>query len=114
MLRVAPVSAEGVAAGLECAISTEPSEVGDVAATLPCGHVFHDADVRRWLAEHHTCPSCRFRLPTDIAADGADADSDDGGSSDDGSDNNGDDRGNNDVGGDGGSGDNANTARGGI
>jgi len=30
---------------------------------MPCGHVFHEACVSRWLDEHRTCPTCRKEIP---------------------------------------------------
>lgn len=33
-------------------------DVRDIAAT-PCGHVFHEECLARWLATSSTCPSCR-------------------------------------------------------
>jgi len=30
--------------------------------TLPCGHRFHDACLRRWAARHTTCPYCRAEV----------------------------------------------------
>lgn len=33
----------------------------DIAAT-PCGHIFHEQCLARWLASSSTCPSCRMHL----------------------------------------------------
>lgn len=43
----------------ECAICLRGFP--DVVAVydLPCGHVFHAACLRIWLARHLTCPMCR-------------------------------------------------------
>jgi len=51
--------------GLKCAINKEPLGIGERATTLPCGHVFHNEAIARWLADHHSCPVCRHELPTD-------------------------------------------------
>ena len=40
---------------------------GDDTILLPCGHMFHDNCVTKWLKIHNTCPLCRFELPTDNA-----------------------------------------------
>jgi len=51
--------------GWECAIHKEPFGLGEVATRLPCGHVFLEDAILRWLDDHHSCPVCRFALPTD-------------------------------------------------
>ncbi|KAJ8612110.1 hypothetical protein CTAYLR_002461 [Chrysophaeum taylorii] len=51
--------------GWECAIHKEPFGVGEVATRLPCGHVFLEDAILRWLDDHHSCPVCRHALPTD-------------------------------------------------
>lgn len=51
--------------GWECAIHKEPFGIGEVATRLPCGHIFLEDAIHRWLDEHHSCPVCRFSLPTD-------------------------------------------------
>jgi len=48
-----------------CAICTEDLEEGCRVTSMPCGHLFHAACLMPWLRQHHTCPMCRFRLPTD-------------------------------------------------
>ncbi len=48
-----------------CAICTEDFEEGCRVTSMPCGHLFHAACLMPWLRQHHTCPMCRFRLPTD-------------------------------------------------
>ena len=45
----------------ECAICWERLEV-DECRRLSCGHAFHSACQRAWLARHSTCPLCRARV----------------------------------------------------
>ncbi len=40
---------------------------GQDTILLPCGHMFHEGCVTKWLGIHNTCPLCRFELPTDNA-----------------------------------------------
>lgn len=51
--------------GWECAIHKEPFGLGEVATRLPCGHIFLETAISRWLEDHHSCPVCRFNLPTE-------------------------------------------------
>lgn len=46
----------------ECAVCCEA--LGDMCAWLPCGHVFHDKCIKKWLSEASTCPTCRHSLPS--------------------------------------------------
>jgi hypothetical protein len=47
-----------VATGTTCPISMEPIQAIGASVT-GCGHVFQTAALRRWMADHHTCPECR-------------------------------------------------------
>ncbi len=38
---------------------------GQKTILLPCGHMFHDECITKWLNVHNTCPLCRFEVPTD-------------------------------------------------
>ena len=49
----------------ECSICLTEVNEGENTILLPCGHMFHDACVTKWLKIHNTCPLCRFELPTD-------------------------------------------------
>ncbi|ONI06820.1 hypothetical protein PRUPE_5G083200 [Prunus persica] len=51
--------------GGECVFCLEKMVSGDQVTRLPCSHVFHGDCVVEWLKLGHTCPVCRFKLPTD-------------------------------------------------
>ena len=48
-----------------CSICLMDINDGQKTILLPCGHMFHDECVTKWLNIHNTCPLCRFELPTD-------------------------------------------------
>ena len=48
-----------------CSICLMDITEGQKTILLPCGHMFHDDCVTKWLNLHNTCPLCRFELPTD-------------------------------------------------
>ena len=48
-----------------CTICLEDHVPGELAARLPCGHLFHKDCVVEWLSRHCVCPVCRYELPTD-------------------------------------------------
>ncbi|KAM6588324.1 hypothetical protein CsatA_010929 [Cannabis sativa] len=37
---------------------------GTELSRLPCSHLFHTHCILKWLEKRHTCPICRFELPT--------------------------------------------------
>ncbi|XP_030502845.1 probable E3 ubiquitin-protein ligase RHC2A [Cannabis sativa] len=37
---------------------------GTELSRLPCSHLFHTHCILKWLEKRHTCPMCRFELPT--------------------------------------------------
>ena len=51
----------------ECSICLMEVNEGQDTILLPCGHMFHEGCVTKWLGIHNTCPLCRFELPTDNA-----------------------------------------------
>jgi hypothetical protein len=51
----------------ECSICLMEVNEGQNTILLPCGHMFHEECVTKWLQIHNTCPLCRFELPTDDA-----------------------------------------------
>lgn len=52
----------------ECTICFDKMSVGDAAMRIPCGHLFHEDCVRKWLESSNMCPVCRYELPTDDVA----------------------------------------------
>lgn len=54
----------------QCAVCLEARHKGERVLFLACGHVFHCACVRRWLACSSCCPECRARVTVDPAGDG--------------------------------------------
>lgn len=51
----------------ECSICVDKLFVGDPALRIPCGHLFHEDCIRKWLRSSNKCPICRYELPTDDA-----------------------------------------------
>lgn len=49
----------------ECVVCLEKFQIGDAATRIPCGHLFHEGCVKKWLANSNQCPICRYELPTD-------------------------------------------------
>jgi len=51
-----------------CAICLEPLNTGDACRLLPCNHIFHRTCTDSWVADRHSCPTCRhdIRVPEDI------------------------------------------------
>ncbi|XP_049296140.1 E3 ubiquitin-protein ligase TRAIP-like isoform X2 [Anopheles funestus] len=44
---------------IECCVCTEAFLPSSVVNTTPCGHMFHQHCLLRWLAQSKTCPQCR-------------------------------------------------------
>ena len=60
-----------LSANSDCSVCLEEFKVGDVVRQLPCKHCFHSREpdcLGPWLAQHASCPSCRYLLPTNDAA----------------------------------------------
>eukprot|EP00980_Cylindrotheca_fusiformis_P031171 scaffold25929_cov255-Cylindrotheca_fusiformis.AAC.3 len=50
----------------DCAICCELLQIAQKILQIPtCGHIFHESCALQWLTKHHTCPYCRYQLPTD-------------------------------------------------
>ncbi|KAH7287308.1 hypothetical protein KP509_32G049400 [Ceratopteris richardii] len=51
----------------QCAVCKDDFELDSEVIQLPCNHIYHPDCILPWLAEHNSCPVCRFELPTDDA-----------------------------------------------
>lgn len=50
----------------DCAICCDSLAISQKILQIPpCGHIFHEKCALLWLTKHHTCPYCRYQLPTD-------------------------------------------------
>ena len=45
-----------------CSICLEQMSKGEVALTLLCGHLFHEACIHEWLGRKDTCPLCKTNV----------------------------------------------------
>jgi hypothetical protein len=52
----------------ECAICMGTYVTGTYRSHLPCGHMFHQKCMTRWLGVKLTCPLCRLKLNESSAA----------------------------------------------
>lgn len=57
------VSGKDVAA--QCAVCKDEFEAGKYAKRMPCNHMYHADCILPWLAQHNSCPVCRYEMPTD-------------------------------------------------
>ncbi|VVA23453.1 PREDICTED: E3 [Prunus dulcis] len=48
-----------------CVVCMEKMLRGEEVTCMPCSHLFHADCLVQWLKLRHTCPICRFKLPTD-------------------------------------------------
>lgn len=49
-----------------CVVCMEEMVTGCEVTSMPCSHLFHGHCIARWLScSSHTCPVCRFDLPTE-------------------------------------------------
>nr|GLL16794.1 uncharacterized protein LOC113780698 [Ipomoea trifida] len=49
---------------ITCGVCLEEMLFGTTATRMPCSHVFHGDCILRWLNADHTCPICRYSLPS--------------------------------------------------
>jgi hypothetical protein len=47
-----------------CPVCRDDFELGEEASQLQCGHIYHPSCIFTWLGFGHTCPVCRFQMPT--------------------------------------------------
>uniref|UniRef100_A0A7N0V5E2 RING-type E3 ubiquitin transferase n=1 Tax=Kalanchoe fedtschenkoi TaxID=63787 RepID=A0A7N0V5E2_KALFE len=52
-------------ADLLCAICKDQFLADVEAKQLPCTHLYHSDCILPWLAQHNSCPVCRFKLPVE-------------------------------------------------
>ncbi|CAM9495221.1 unnamed protein product [Choristocarpus tenellus] len=66
-------TAKGVPVRAELSVSTSEKDcivcqdlfaVGATLFRLPCGHLYHEGCLLKWLKLRNTCPYCRLELPT--------------------------------------------------
>ncbi|CAM9447670.1 unnamed protein product [Hapterophycus canaliculatus] len=48
----------------DCIVCQELFAVGATLVRLPCGHLYHEACLLKWLKISNTCPYCRRELPS--------------------------------------------------
>ena len=48
-----------------CSVCIAEIALGQETVLIPCGHMFHDSCINKWLDMHNTCPVCRYELPTE-------------------------------------------------
>ncbi|KAF5181447.1 hypothetical protein FRX31_028966 [Thalictrum thalictroides] len=49
-----------------CSVCWEEFMTGEVIRKMPCSkaHIFHTNCIEKWLKVNHTCPHCRYPMPT--------------------------------------------------
>jgi hypothetical protein len=47
-----------------CPICRDQFLLGEEARIMQCGHMYHKTCIFTWLGSRHTCPLCRFEMPT--------------------------------------------------
>jgi len=54
-----PVPSAGEVAGKDCPVCQEDLHAEDCTRRMPCGHMYHQDCLSRWLHIHNSCPVCR-------------------------------------------------------
>ncbi|XP_059654804.1 E3 ubiquitin ligase BIG BROTHER-related-like [Cornus florida] len=49
-----------------CTICLENFSDGDLSTRMPCSHIYHEHCIVQWLNTNHSCPVCRFEMPTNL------------------------------------------------
>lgn len=53
----------------DCSICYENFKQELRGIKLPCGHIFHERCIKKWLEIDHICPTCRHELPCQSSDD---------------------------------------------
>ena len=56
---------KGVMECPECSVCMAEIKLKEVTVLIPCGHMYHETCIMKWLDMHNSCPVCRYELPTD-------------------------------------------------
>ncbi|KAK6911432.1 Zinc finger, RING-type [Dillenia turbinata] len=51
---------------INCSICLEDVQVGKIATSIPCTHMFHRPCIVKWLCKNQSCPLCRTKLTLEV------------------------------------------------
>ncbi|XWS23735.1 hypothetical protein CRYUN_Cryun28dG0040800 [Craigia yunnanensis] len=54
---------EDLSSKKECTICLDEFLDADEVASMPCGHIYHDGCIVKWLETSHLCPLYRYPIP---------------------------------------------------